>query len=252
MSPLPLRYKLDSKISRAIPFKPVKRRGTKPVLSVSFDDIPRSAWVNAAPILEKYGAVGTYYICGGLTGTSGEMGAHHTRQDLIDMADAGHDLACHTYSHQRCWGISESALSEELDRNEVFMRDLVGDIRFASFAYPFGIAGGMAKRAMAKRFPAARTTQEGVIDGRAMDLSQLPAQRLYSRLHTQDSIRTLVRQAAKRSAWLILYTHDVTEDPSQWGCTPGLLEAALQEAQSNGVELMSVRNGLAAALFARD
>ena len=36
--------------------------------------------------------------------------------------------------------------------------------------------------------------------------------------------------AVRRRAWLILYTHDVTEQPSPWGCTPQSLERLAEAA----------------------
>ena len=38
------------------------------VLSLSFDDIPASAWLEAGPILAEHGVKATYYVCGGLSG----------------------------------------------------------------------------------------------------------------------------------------------------------------------------------------
>lgn len=37
-------------------------------LSITFNDIPRSAWTEDGAILRQYGVRGTYYLCGDLCG----------------------------------------------------------------------------------------------------------------------------------------------------------------------------------------
>jgi hypothetical protein len=45
--------------------------------------------------------------------------------------------------------------------------------------------------------------------------------------------------------WLVLYTHDVDDSPSAYGCTPGLLQAAVEAAVESGAELLTLDAGLA-------
>ncbi len=248
MQPLPLRYKLENRLSRVVPFRPFSRRGRTPVVTFTFDDFPRSALHAGGPILEAAGAVGTYYVCGGLTGSRDASGAElHTKDDLKDLVAAGHDLACHTFSHRACWDVSAQSLRDELARNKAFLDDLLGDVYLASFAYPFGIGGFTAKRVMAEHFPAARSTDPGMEIG-WMDLAQLNAERLYTSTQTENSVRALIRDAVEKRAWLIFYTHDVTEDPSPYGCTPALMQAAVSAAEEAGCRILSMRNALAAAI----
>ena len=46
-----------------------------------------------------------------------------------------------------------------------------------------------------------------------------------------------------RKAWLILYTHDVAEEPSQWGCTTGALERLIDRAKADGFDVVTVAEG---------
>jgi hypothetical protein len=47
-------------------------------------------------------------------------------------------------------------------------------------------------------------------------------------------------RAAKQSAWLILYTHDVAEAPSPWGCTPGTLARLAARARSEAFDVVTM------------
>ena len=51
------------------------------------------------------------------------------------------------------------------------------------------------------------------------------------------------KAALAEPAWLILYTHDVRENPSPFGCTPGALERLVDEALAGGAEVVTVAEG---------
>ena len=45
---------------------------------------------------------------------------------------------------------------------------------------------------------------------------------------TRCNARSWDRYPARaRNGWIIFYTHDVAEQPSEWGCTPAQLEAVV-------------------------
>ena len=49
--------------------------------------------------------------------------------------------------------------------------------------------------------------------------------------------------AKRRRAWLILYTHDVREDPSPWGCTPAALARLIDRARADAFEIVTMAEG---------
>ena len=76
--------------ARRIPFRPHRINLDAPLVSFSFDDFPLSAAVNAAPILEEYGARGTDYFAGGLAGRL-ENGRLIADPNVVrDLAKNGH------------------------------------------------------------------------------------------------------------------------------------------------------------------
>jgi hypothetical protein len=59
-----------------------------------------------------------------------------------------------------------------------------------------------------------------------------------------EGVTHLVKEAAASNAWLIFYSHDVDEQPGNYGCTPGLFEAALETALAEQCEILPARNAL--------
>jgi hypothetical protein len=53
-----------------------------------------------------------------------------------------------------------------------------------------------------------------------------------------DDIGAYVTEAAARRAWLVLFTHDVQDQPSAHGCTPGELDRAIRLARGAGLDIL--------------
>ena len=49
--------------------------------------------------------------------------------------------------------------------------------------------------------------------------------------------------ARRRKAWLILYTHDVADRPSPFGCTPAALGRLMDRAQAADFDIVTVAEG---------
>jgi len=112
-----------------------------------------------------------------------------------------------------------------------------------TFTFPFGDINLGSKILLQERFAACRTTEPGLNRG-SVDLGALKAQRLYSTAINSESLTRLIKAAAASNAWLIFYTHDVDEQPTMYGCTPGLFEAALETALAEHCDILPVRNAL--------
>ena len=90
---------------------------------------------------------------------------------------------------------------------------------------------------------------QGGINAGIVDLAQLKAEPLERRSWRADLIEGKVAEAVARKGWLILFTHDVSEEPSPYGCTPAMLEHALACLRDAGVEVLPVKHALAKATF---
>ena len=226
----------------------VRMVNERPIVSFTFDDFPKSAVRNAAAILERYGVAGTYYLSRSFNGATVDGIEYYDIGDLRRLVDNAHEIGCHTASHVHAPQVARSSLIEDLEANAQFLREHFGDLRMTTFAFPFGDMDLPTKLLLQGRFAACRSIFPGA-NRRIADLGALRAERIYSRLTNVEAVTSLIERSAQPRSWLILYTHDVDDDPSPHGCTPALLEAAVRSALAAGCQVLPVRNALGPIRF---
>jgi peptidoglycan/xylan/chitin deacetylase (PgdA/CDA1 family) len=210
------------------------RLGTEPIISFTFDDFPRSAYSAGGAILTAFGARGTYYTAAALAGTTNELGEQFHLTDLPALVADGHELASHTLHHV-------SARTTPDFAHEILTGlQALGENGSGNFSYPFGEVTLSAKRAAGTHTSSARGTQPG-INGPVADLNALRANRLYSDTIPLAHVEHLI---ATNTGWLIFYTHDVREHPSQYGCTPKYFEAAVKAASKSNARILTITDVL--------
>jgi peptidoglycan/xylan/chitin deacetylase (PgdA/CDA1 family) len=216
----------------AVPF-----RLDRPVISLTFDDFPHSALDVGGSILESEGIAATYYASFGLAETDTPSGAVGRLEELAGCVDRGHEIACHTYEHLDCSAAPADEVARSLARNRQVAHKL-GLPPLRNFAYPFGRVSVVAKRTAMQSYTSARGIGWGV--NRAhIDLAWLKSVPLYSRDGPPDLAAYLDRLQS-RSGWLILYTHDVSDHPSPFGCTPEKLRSVIRRAHEIGASILPV------------
>jgi peptidoglycan/xylan/chitin deacetylase (PgdA/CDA1 family) len=212
------------------------------VVSFSFDDVPASACRAGADIFERYQLCASFYVCGQLTDGIEQKQPCHSVSDLQRLQANGHEIGCHTYSHTHCANADLRRLEQDWDRNQSFFQQ--HGLQTTGFAFPFGAYDLPAKLAARRRFAYSRITGGGTQLGKA-DLSALRAQALYADQIDLQLIEQLIAQTATQGGWLILYSHEVTENPGPWGTTPAQLEAAIQMALNASCKVLPVRDAIA-------
>ncbi|HSZ53689.1 MAG TPA: polysaccharide deacetylase family protein [Caulobacteraceae bacterium] len=232
----------------AVSPRTVRMVNTRPIASFTFDDFPKSAATRGAEILEGRGFRGTYYLSARFQGLTEDGIDYYDRGDIVRLSDYGHEIGCHTASHVHVPDLGRKRLEGELAANAAFVRETLGDVRMTTFAFPFGDIDLRTKLFMQDRFAACRTTSAGVNHSVA-DLGGLRAISIYSGSTDAERIRAIAREAATPRSWLIFYTHDVSETPSAFGCTPQLLQAATDAVAEAGFDVLPVRNALGLIRF---
>lgn len=235
-----LKGKLRRRLAKLAQRRPVRLRLQRPMITFSFDDAPATAAMAGAQALETRGIRGTYYFSAGLAGQDGPMGAYAVQEDALRLAKAGHEIACHTFTHLDCGQAGEQAIVDDVDRNAETLKAW-GTRPAESFAYPYGDVSVPAKRALGGRYRTLRTVQAGLVEDGA-DANQLPAVGIEGPDGEAAALRWLDR-AAERRAWLILYTHDVDQTPSPWGCTPEALGHLIDAALARGFDVVTAAEG---------
>lgn len=219
-------------------------RNRRPIVSFTFDDIDETAATNGARILQSYGICGTFYVAGGLCGTSHLGWRFATRAAVRALSGSGHEIGCHTYSHPDVQTLDRARVDAELAANRNFLAALDEGIRLDNFAYPYGSVGLLQKAIVQERFHSCRGVRSGINTGR-IDLGQLRAVRLYDTELDGAGIERLIGETRRSNGWLIFYTHDVAERPTAHGCSPALLDRAAASARRAGLACLTVREALA-------
>lgn len=233
--------KLRRRLVRLAHRRPATVNLKRPMVSFTFDDAPSSAAHAGAAILEQRGHRGTYYFAAGLADRDGPMGRFAGEADVRRLAAAGHEIACHTFSHLDCGQADGATASADVDRNAGALSAWDAPPA-ANFAYPYGDVSAAAKRALAPRYRLLRALHHGLIETGA-DLNQAPAVGIEGP-GGEALARRWLQAAARRRAWLILYTHDVADPASAWGCTPAALTALVNDAERMGFDIVTVADGV--------
>ncbi len=211
-----------------------------PLASFTFDDFPRSAATAGARLLRDFDAKGTYFVAGGRAGRHLDGLDQFTEEDLLTVAEEGHEIGCHTFSHLRLPSAARRDIEGDLALNSAYVRGLLGDYAMTSFAYPFGAASISSKRFLRHRFPFCRGIWSGINMGR-VDFTQLRAVPLDYRLdHAQ--LAQILDEAERSNGWLIFFTHDVSESPSPYGCKTRDFALVLEAVSKRRIQMLPVRD----------
>jgi peptidoglycan/xylan/chitin deacetylase (PgdA/CDA1 family) len=109
----------------------------------TFDD----GWVNnltvVAPLLERLGIRGTFYVCPGLWETqqgdvSGDAGRLMSAAQARELSARGHEVAAHTLTHPNLKRLDDGELAREVRDSKAAVEELTGRA-CRTFAYPYGI-----------------------------------------------------------------------------------------------------------------
>jgi peptidoglycan/xylan/chitin deacetylase (PgdA/CDA1 family) len=214
----------------------------RPMLSIAFDDFPASAANEGARMLERHGARGTFYASASLADRDGPCGRNFSASDIRRLLSAGHEIGCHTYSHGDCAKADVFDALHDLARNRDALADMGATVPLRSLAYPYGETSEAFKATLPPRFSSARGARPGLNVGRR-DLSQLRAYPLFGR-GAIASARQALKRAAKRKAWMIAFTHDVSDAPSPWGTRASEIELLLTTARALEVDVLPVSAAL--------
>lgn len=232
-----------------------------PLVSFTFDDFPRSAFVEAGSILRRYGALGTYYVSLSLMGKQSHLGPMFQPQDLKELTALGHELGCHTFGHCDSWNTPPDVYERAILENQKVLSELLPGASFQTFAYPISGPRLAVKKVAGRHFLCCRGG--GMKVGRYLlrhaaggqtfnfgttDLNYLCAFFLERSTGNPEAVERLIDQNARARGWLIFATHDVCDRPSPYGCTPNFFEQVVRWAVDSGACILPVARALETVL----
>jgi peptidoglycan/xylan/chitin deacetylase (PgdA/CDA1 family) len=225
--------------------KPMSITLERPIVSMTFDDVPLSAFQHGIPILAQAKAKATFYVALGLK----DLGEPYLEpSQIVSLHNDGHEIACHTYSHYRLSVGDIDGLAADAKKNREQLRQLLNNDGPESFSFPFGELSFAAKRKLQNSYKSLRTSRPGVNHG-SIDLNCLRAYSLGSRNSTRDYIMTLLDKVERKNGWLILYSHGVASNPGPYDITPDVLDCIVSECGRRGMPMLPVARALESMRF---
>ncbi len=229
--------RIANRIVRHFPGPRVTMAPARPIVSFTFDDAPETAFSRGAPRLEAVGARGTYYIAGGLLGRPRADGPLLSAEACGELAERGHELACHTFSHRKLAQYGRRALAEDLERSAAFLTECDGRMEARNFAVPYIMSWPPAQGELRRHFLTSRGGMPGINRG-AVDPFNLVAHELRDGGPDVAAMAPVLDDLCAAPGWLILFTHDVAG--SEFGCTEDRLAALIDAVLERGCTIATV------------
>lgn len=236
---------LASRVSRRLtPFQSRRLQSIcleRPIVSFSFDDCPRSVVENALPLLEARAWPSTIYLACGLFDITNHLGLHMSAADAKAVATSGHELGDHTFSHFDATQCAQDSFLSDIARNQKSF-DALGLPKATSFAYPYGQTTPRLKTALGAQFKGLRGITP-LAHARQVDLNQIGSFPLFSD-SSLDRLLQAILHLEQHPAWLTIFTHDVCDAPSAWGCTQADLTRVIAAVEQVNATVLSVSGAI--------
>ena len=229
--------RINRKLTQWRMASPVHIQPDRPIVSFTFDDFPKSA-VNGADIVESYGGKAGFFACSIMAGKTGPYGEMFDGSTLAELRQRGHEIGSHTHSHLNCSEASLVDAMTDIDENIRQLRELGHDDPITSLAFPYGETRFPIKASASERFDICRGVAKGTNVG-LVDRAHLRAIELSPDQCCINRAMEAVRKMEKQPGWLILFSHDVGVNPTQFGVTPSVLRDLCVLAKDIGADLYS-------------
>lgn len=226
--------------------KPGELKWKRPLVSITFDDGWRSTYLNAVPILERYGYKTTFYINPSSIETPGFMYA----DDLHNLGKQ-HEIAAHGYDHKDMSAISTDALDAQLKRGKDYLSS--AGFTITDFAPPYGKSDSEVEWFTRKYFTTSRSTTTGINTQQNLDAYNLKT--LYLEFNTPPELVTrALNNAAASNGWLILVYHNVgtaahssfpSEEPRTSTVATEAFAGHMAQIQKSGIPVLPINEAYA-------
>jgi peptidoglycan/xylan/chitin deacetylase (PgdA/CDA1 family) len=225
----------------AVPFN----RG---LVSISFDDGWTNQYTNAAPLLKKYGLVGTYNI---ISGELADQPDYMSAAQVKALYASGNEIASHSVTHPDMTTLTSAQLTSQMSQSQTTLQNLLG-APVTDFAYPYGAYNNATLAEGSKYYQTQRTVNGGLNTKDNLNLTQLKIYEVDSNI-SQAQVKGWVDAAIAQKSWLILVFHEVAVTPSDptdalYDTQPADMDAELAYIKSTGIAAVTMHQAVTEVL----
>ncbi len=148
-------------------------------------------------------------------------------------------LGCHTFSHCHSLKTSPAEFENSIIKNKRALDEFDLGATFRTFSYPISGPRLDTKRRAGKYFYSCRGGGQ-TFNVCIADLNLLKAYFLEKSRDNPEFVREIIDQNSQAKGWLIFATHDISENPTPYGCTPSLFNDIVQYSVDSGARILPV------------
>lgn len=215
-----------------------------PIISITFDDFPRSSYVTGGEVLGNFNYKATYFVSLGLIGKNLPVGTAFIKEDIIELIANGHEIGCHTYDHCDSWMTSEEKFRNSIIANQEALAKITDGSKFNTFSFPKTSPHPRIK-AIANSFYTGCRGGGQTFNKRRIDLNLLKSYFIDKKNREKwNEIKEIIDITYDQKAWLILATHDICENPSDFGCTIDLFSKITKYIAKKKIDVLTISDVL--------
>lgn len=181
----------------------------RPLISITFDDGWKSAYMNGLQIMRQFRFPATFYLNPSVIDTKAFM----TTWQIQSLHNSENELGAHGVSHVDMTAVNDNQINFQLEGSERYIKQTLheGQVDYAS---PYGKSDAEVQFYARKYFRSVRGTESGINTRQNFDPYNLHVLYVGSKT-TPDEIRRAIENAKENNGWLILTYHRIEYPTSE-------------------------------------
>ncbi len=214
------------------------------IVSIDFDDGWTNQYTNAAPLMNKYGLHGTYYI---ISGELTDQPDYMSKAQISSLIANGNEIGSHTITHPDLTTLTLAQAQNQMQQSQATLQNTFG-VPVTDFAYPYGAYNADTINIGKQLYVSQRTVDSGFNTKDNLDLTKLVVQNVFNTT-TPAQVEAWIDQANQQHTWLILVYHEISVTPTdptdvQYNTQPSDLDTELNYIKNSGIAVETMQQAI--------